>query len=244
MEVRIDLFMVEKGMVNTRSQARMLIKQGDVFCNGKLVKKPGFLVKDSDEIKIDQEFLYVSRGALKLVKAIDEFGLDFNDKIIADCGASTGGFTQVSLMKGAKKVYSIDVGHNQLSEILKTDDRVENMEGVNLKHPLELSEKVDFCVADISFISIKKVFPTMWSLLKEEGSCVVLIKPQFEAGSDRIGKNGIVKEEYLQDILVETKNWFKENNYNVFKWCESPIKGKTGNTEYLALIKGQQDNES
>ena len=134
MSERIDKFMTENEMVKTRSQARMLIKQGDVLCNGKMVTKPGLLVSESDQIEIKQRFLYVSRGALKLVKAVEEFDLDFTGKVIADCGASTGGFTQVSLQNGAAKVYALDVGHDQLDQILKLDSKVENIEGVNLKN--------------------------------------------------------------------------------------------------------------
>ncbi len=240
MAERIDKLMLEKGMVKTRSQARMLIKQGDVTCNGQRVTKPGQLVKDTDDISVGQDFLYVSRGALKLKKAIEEFDLDFTDKTIADCGASTGGFTQVSLMSGAKKIYAIDVAHDQLEKSLVDHPQVINMPGTNLKHELELPEKVDFCVADLSFISIMKVYPTMNSLLKEGGKSVVLIKPQFEAGAGRISKNGIVKEEYLPEILAEVKAWFNRHDFSIEKFCESPITGKTGNIEYLALISQSQ----
>lgn len=228
--------MLESGMVKTRSQARMLVKQGDVTCNGKLVKKAGHLVIESDEIKITQDELFVSRGAYKLARALKEFNIDFKGKTIADCGASTGGFTQVSLDYGAQKVFAIDVGHDQLDPIIKEDKRVINMEGVNLKHPLELPEKVDFCVCDISFISITKVFPTIASLLKEGGKSILLLKPQFEAGPNRLGNNGVVKEKYKQVVLDEILAWFKENDFEVQALCESPIKGKVGNTEYLALI--------
>lgn len=239
MPERIDKLMVEKGMVKTRSQARMLIKQGDVKCDGKLVSKPGLLITAEAIIEIKQNFLYVSRGAFKLKKAIDEFELNFEGKVIADCGASTGGFTQVAIMSGAKKVYAIDVGHDQLDPLLIDHPQVVNMPGVNLKHELALPEKVDYCVADLSFISIKKVYPTMNSLLKKGGKSIVLIKPQFEAGPERLGKNGIVKEEKLFEILNEVKEWFKHNGYIIEGWCESPIRGKTGNVEYLALITMQ-----
>ncbi len=235
--MRIDKFMVEKKMVLTRSQASMLIKQGDVFCNGKQVKKPGLDVSDADEIEIRTGKLYVSRGAYKLIRALDEFEMDVKDKVVADCGASTGGFTQVCLERGASKVYAIDVGHDQLHELVKNDPRVINMEGVNLKDKLELPEKVDLAVADISFISLRLVFPTIASLLKENAKAIVLVKPQFEAGKERLGKGGIVSEAHQEEILDEVRTWFKENNYKINKLIESPIKGKTGNTEYLALIE-------
>ena len=244
MQKRIDIFLVESGKLKSRSQARMLIKQGDVYCNDQKEKKKGLLVSESDVIEIKQDYHFVSRGALKLVKAIESFNLDFKDKIIADCGASTGGFTQVSLIEGAKRVYAIDVGRDQLEASLLKDPRVINMPSVNLKNPLNLAEKVDFCVADLSFISIKKVFPNMLKLLKDEGLCVVLIKPQFEAGKERVGKNGIVKESAREEILEEVLAWFKSNGHKILSCIESPITGKSGNKEYLALIKGRQDSES
>ena len=248
MSERIDKYMLEKQMVRTRSQARMLIKQGDVLCNGKEVSKPGLNVSDDDLIEIKQRFLYVSRGALKLVKAIEEFGLDFNGMTVADCGASTGGFTQVSLMNGASKVYALDVGHDQLDMILREDPRVENREGVNLKFEIPLDDKVDICVADLSFISITKVFLNMRKILKPNGFSVVLIKPQFEAGSERVSKGGIVKDVHLEEIVTEVKSWFHDNGFVIKSICPSPITGKTGNTEYLALIKDQAtsqiDNEA
>jgi 23S rRNA (cytidine1920-2'-O)/16S rRNA (cytidine1409-2'-O)-methyltransferase len=236
MSERIDKLMVDLGLVKTRSQARMLIKPGDVICTGDKVTKPGKMAVKSDEIKIKERALYVSRGAYKLLKAIEEFDLDFSGKIVADCGASTGGFTQVALLNGAEKVYAIDVGHDQLDSLIKNHPKVINMEGVNLKNTVELPEKVDICVADLSFISITKVYPTMDSLLKASGCSVVLIKPQFEAGRERLGKGAIVAPEHQQEVLGEVLAWFKDNNFLVEKRCESPITGKTGNIEYLALI--------
>jgi 23S rRNA (cytidine1920-2'-O)/16S rRNA (cytidine1409-2'-O)-methyltransferase len=237
MSERIDKIMVDAGLVKTRSQARMLIKQGDVSYNKKPVKKAGLIVDDPNLIEIKQGQLYVSRGAYKLVKAIEEFHLDFKDKLVVDCGASTGGFTQVSLVNGAKKVYAIDVGHDQLNPMLREDDRVINMEGINLKYPLELPEKVDYCVCDISFISITKVFLTISSFLKEGGKAIILIKPQFEAEKERIARGGIVKEEFQEEIVNEVRAWFVENDFQIINICESPITGKTGNIEYLALVE-------
>ena len=237
MSERIDKFMLQTGMVKSRSQASMLIRQGDVLCNGKVVTKTGMPVSESDRIEIKQRSLYVSRGAFKLLKAIEEFDLDFSGKIIADCGASTGGFTQISLQAGAQKVYAIDVGHDQLDSLLLNDSRVINIEGVNLKHSYELPEKVDFCVTDISFISITKVFPTIFSFLKDGGKVVALLKPQFEAGKERLGKGGIVKPEYISQIKNEAQAWFRKNGFEIEKECESPVRGKEGNKEFLLLIK-------
>lgn len=234
---RIDKVMVERGLVKTRSQASMLITQGDVFCNGVKVKKTGQKVTEADLIEINQDQLYVSRGAYKLKKAIEEFRLNFEDKVVVDVGASTGGFTQVSLEAGAKKVYSIDVGHDQLNPLLLNDERVENLEGMNIKFPVELPEKVDFCVVDLSFISITKVFKNIAELLKNSGKVVVLIKPQFEAGKERMGKNGLVKEETREVVNQEVKEWFSSNGYILEQEIVSPIVGnKSGNTEYLWLV--------
>ena len=205
MSFRIDKYMVDQKMVRTRSQARMLIKQGDVICDGQKVSKPGFLVDETSHIEILQREIYVSRGAFKLLKAIEEFQIDFRDKIVADCGASTGGFTQVCLLNGAKKVYAIDVGHDQLDTILRSNLKVINREGVNLKYPIEIEQKVDFCVADLSFISLKQVYLNIDKILKPSGKSIVLIKPQFEAGKERVGKKGIVKESFQQEILLGLK---------------------------------------
>jgi 23S rRNA (cytidine1920-2'-O)/16S rRNA (cytidine1409-2'-O)-methyltransferase len=234
---RIDKVMVEKGMVRTRSQARMLIEQGDVYCNDKLVKKAGLKVNLEDHLEIRNRSLFVSRGAYKLEKALVEFEVEPEEKIVADVGASTGGFTQLMLQRGAKKVYAIDVGHDQLAPELMENPNVINLEGTNIKFPLELDELVDICVVDLSFISITQVFKNIDALMKPGGQAVILIKPQFEAGKERLGKNGLVKAELREVILGEVLEWFKENSFRIVKCVESPIHGKTGNVEYLALYQ-------
>lgn len=236
MSERIDKVLVDKNIVKTRSQARMLIEQGDVYCNGVQVKKAGLIVSDSDQFEIRTK-LYVSRGAYKLEKALDEFNIDPKDLVVADVGASTGGFTQVLLERRAKHVFCIDVGVDQLSPILKEDNRVTNLEGINIKHPLELEEKVDLCVVDLSFISLKNVFHNIYALLKEKGRVVALVKPQFEAGPNRIGKNGIVNEEVGEVVFQEIFDWLQDNDFNVTRKTDSPITGKTGNKEYLVLVE-------
>lgn len=238
MSERIDKLMLEKGLVKTRSQARMLIEQGDVYCNNKLVTKSGLKVNLEDQIDIRNRGLFVSRGAYKLEKALNEFNIDPKNKIVADVGASTGGFTQLLLQHDAKKIYAIDVGHDQLAKELRSESKVVNLEGINIKYPLELDEKVDLCVIDLSFISIKQVFKNIDALLKPTGLAIILIKPQFEAGKERLGKNGIVKDDKTRlQILDEVLLWFKENNFKILKTIESPISGKTGNIEYLALYQ-------
>lgn len=238
MSNRIDKEMLERQMVKTRSQARMLIEQGDVYCNEKLVSKPGLNVTENDQIEIRNRSLFVSRGAYKLEKALNMFNIDPKDKVVADIGASTGGFTQLLLQRGAKKIYCIDVGHDQLHEDLKGLPQVVNMEGVNIKYPLELPEKVDLCVVDLSFISIKQVYHNIQSLLAPNGKSIILVKPQFEAGKERLGKNGLVKNEGMrEEIFKEVLNWFTENDYSIIEKTESPIAGKTGNLEYLIVVE-------
>lgn len=229
--------MVEQGLVLTRSQARMLIKQGDVFCNDKLVKKPGLLIEASAKIEIKSDQLYVSRGAYKLKKAIDFFNIDLSEKIVMDCGASTGGFTQVALEAGAQKVYALDVGHDQISRILREDKRVINQEGINLKNEFTLEVKCDAFVMDLSFISIKLVIDNIIKNLKHEGIGALLIKPQFEVGRERIGKNGLVKPEDSLKSACELKAFLETKFSHVSEFVESPIKGKTGNTEYLIFVR-------
>ena len=239
MSERLDRLMLSREMVKTRSQARMLIEQGDVQVNGKQVTKPGHSTKESDIIEIVDRTLYVGRGAYKLEKAIEEFKLNFEGLVVADVGASTGGFTQVCLNAGAKKVFAIDVGTGQLAQILRDDERVVNLEGINAKHPIELpeNEKVDAFVMDVSFISIKHVLLNAMELLRPGGFGMVLIKPQFEAGPERVGKKGIIKEEHREEILEEVLEWFEQNGIKLEALALSPITGKTGNVEYLSLLR-------
>jgi 23S rRNA (cytidine1920-2'-O)/16S rRNA (cytidine1409-2'-O)-methyltransferase len=234
---RIDKILVDLDILKTRSQAKMLIAQGCVYHNDQKVLKAGLKVSPEDKFEIKEMSIFVSRGAYKLEKAISDFDLNLEGLVVADIGASTGGFTQVALEAKAKRVYAIDVGHDQLSPLLKDDNRVINLEGTNIKYPLELPEKVDLCVVDLSFISIKLVYRNIHSLLKEDGKSIVLIKPQFEAGRQRLGKQGLVSERDLPLILNEVKDWFVESGFEISKIIESPIKGnKSGNSEYLALI--------
>lgn len=236
MSDRLDKVMVAKKIVLTRSQARMLIEQGDVEVNGKKATKPGQKAQEDDVITIVDRTLYVGRGAYKLEKAISEFNLKFEGLVVADIGASTGGFTQICLNNGASKVYAVDVGRDQLAPIFRDDERVINMEGVNAKYPIEIEEKIDAFVMDISFISQTLVLKNVMALLKENGFGVTLIKPQFEAGPERVGKKGLISEENRKIILQEVLDWMDANSIEVKELIESPITGKTGNTEYLALV--------
>lgn len=238
MKERIDKVMVERGIVNTRSQASMLIGQGDVECNGTIVTKTGLKISDDDEVTIIERKLYVSRGGYKLEKALEYFKVNVKGFICADVGASTGGFTQVLIQNGAAKVYCVDVGHDQLAVELKQLPNVVNLEGTHIKDA-ELPEKVDLAVVDLSFISIKLVIEDILNLIKKDGHVIVLIKPQFEAGKERIGKNGLIKDESLREVILnEVLDYFKSLNLLVSEVINSPIVGnKSGNTEYLCVLK-------
>lgn len=233
---RLDKYMVDTKMVLTRSQARMLIKQGDVTVNGKIISKAGHNINESDQVQIKEKNLYVSRGAYKLKKAIEEFEIDFLGLTAMDCGASTGGFTQVLLENNINKVYALDVGHDQLSEILKNNSKVINQEGINLKNNFQLNELCDCFVMDISFISIKLVLDNVIANLKPGGFGVLLIKPQFEVGKEKIGKGGLVSVTDAEQCKNEMKDWLESKFKNVSTIIESPIKGKTGNKEYLVKV--------
>ncbi len=230
--------MVERKLVDSRSRALQLIKDEQIYVNEVLIKKSSFNVTEDDKIEIKEEFPYVGRGALKLEGAFEAFKLDFTQKIIADIGASTGGFTDFSLQHGAKKVYAIDVGHDQLAQKLRNDGRVINLEGKNIREGVELPEKVDMIVSDLSYISLRLVIDEMAKLLVPYGEMVLLFKPQFEVGRDNIGKNGIVKNFIIiKKVLNEFWDDLIKKELHPQGLSRSPIKGKTGNQEYLIYIK-------
>lgn len=240
---RIDKLLVDLGFARSRSQAQLLIEEGVVFYNGQLVKKSGHTVNDQSLIEVKKEIQYVGRGAHKIERALKEFNVNPDDLVVADVGASTGGFTDYVLHCGAKRVFAIDVGHDQLADYLVNDDRVVNLEGINIRYPLKLDELVDLCVVDLSFISLKLTLETIFSLVKDGGDIITLVKPQFEAGKERIGKNGIVKNDEIRaDVLLELYDWCLESGYYIRNACRSPIEGKSGNIEYFFhFIKGNKE---
>lgn len=230
---RADKVLVEAGLAPTRSQAALLIDEGVVFYQNQKVEKASQNVS-AEGLEVRKEVLYVSRGAHKIERALERFNVDVKDKVIADVGASTGGFTDFVLRSGAKKVFCLDVGHDQLAESLRNDPRVENHEGVNIKFPFAISEKVDIAVVDLSFISLKLVLKNIFDLVRPGGRIVALVKPQFEVGRDGLDKNGIVKSEgHRLVMLSELKSWCQKENMPVSNQCESPILGKSGNKEYF-----------
>ena len=231
MKKRLDLLLVEKNFFETREKAKREIMAGNVIVNEQSVTKAGTMFKDTDElnIRIKDKLKYVSRGGLKLEKAIKIWNLDFKDKLVLDIGASTGGFTDCSLQNGAKLVFSVDVGKNQLDWKLRNNEKVVSMEEMHIK---------DLNVIDVSFISLTKVIPYFKKFLSENGKIIMLIKPQFEVGREKIGKNGVVEnEEYHDEAIKKIISFSKECGYSLVGVEDSPIKGTKGNKEFLIYLK-------
>lgn len=243
MKKRLDLILVERELFETREKAKREIMAGNVIVNEQVVTKAGTMLKDNDElnIRIKDKLKYVSRGGLKLEKAIKTWDLDFKDKSVLDIGASTGGFTDCALQNGAKCVYSVDVGKNQLDWKLRNDERVLSLEEMHIKDLKEEdinNEKVDFIVIDVSFISLTKVIPYLKKFLAKTGKIVMLVKPQFEVGREKIGKNGVVEnEEYHDEAIKKIISFSKESGYELLGVEDSPIRGTKGNKEFLMLLK-------
>ncbi|GAA0689496.1 MULTISPECIES: TlyA family RNA methyltransferase [Clostridium] len=237
---RLDILLVNKGFFQSRERAKASIMAGDIFVDGMRVDKAGERVKVISNIEVrGAELPYVSRGGLKLEKAIAEFGIDLNEKVSMDVGASTGGFTDCMLQNGAVKVFSIDVGYGQFAWKLRIDPRVVCMERTNIRYVEKdsIGMDIDFSSIDVSFISLKKVIPKVIELLGEKGEVVALIKPQFEAGREKVGKKGVVREASTHKEVIEgIVNYLKEMNMNILNLSFSPIKGPEGNIEYLVYF--------
>ena len=233
--------MTQRGLAESREKAKALIMAGQGYLNGQKELKAGASVKPDDEIEVrGSRNPFVSRGGLKLQKAAEKFDIDLNDCVCMDIGASTGGFTDCMLSHGAKKVYSIDVGYGQLAWKLRTDERVVNMERTNFRYVTheQIPEDIDFASVDVSFISLKIILPVLRELLKSDGQAVCLIKPQFEAGREKIGKKGVVRDPQVHIEVVENTVAFAlERGFDVKNLDFSPIKGPEGNIEYLMHIE-------
>lgn len=234
---RADVLLYEKGIVDSREKGKRLIMQGLVFVGTLRVDKPGERLDEDVDIYVkDNPLIYVGRGGLKLEKAIDEFKIDLKDTITMDIGASTGGFTDCMLKEGAIKVYAVDVGYGQLDWSLRNDQRVIVMERTNIRNviPEDIGEKLDFISIDVSFISLGLVLPVAKSLLKKDGEIVALIKPQFEAGKDNVGKKGIVRDKNIHiKVLQEIIDMSTNLALGVKNLSFSPITGAKGNIEFL-----------
>jgi 23S rRNA (cytidine1920-2'-O)/16S rRNA (cytidine1409-2'-O)-methyltransferase len=215
-----------------------MIMAGEVAVEGMAVTKPGTLVKEEAVITIVAPPPFVSRGGIKLAYALDQSQLDVSGKVAADIGASTGGFTDCLLQRGARRVYAIDVGRGQLDYRLRQDPRVVVIEGVNARYPMALPEKVDLATIDVSFISVEKVIPSVAQLVKENGYLVVLIKPQFEAGRREVGKGGIIKDPLIHArVLGRFVAWLTENKLRLGGLLPSPLLGASGNREFFVLLR-------
>lgn len=237
---RIDCLLVDKGIIETREKAKRVVMEGVVFIGEERIDKPGQKVDVDSEIFVKYDPVpYVGRGGLKLERAIDIFHIELQNKIVMDVGASTGGFTDCMLKNGAKKVYAIDVGYGQLDWKLRKDERVIVKERTNIRYVKkeDIGEEIDFVSIDVSFISLRLVLPVVKELLKDNGSIVALIKPQFEAGREKVGKKGLVKDKKVHiDVINTIVEFCKYIDLNVNDITYSPIKGAKGNIEYLAFI--------
>ncbi len=233
---RIDALLVERGLAETRTQAQALILAGDVFVGEQLAEKPGSLVPGDAPLRLRQKLRYVSRGGLKLERALHELDISVAGKICADIGASTGGFTDCLLQAGARKVYAIDVGRGQLHSRLAADPRVVSREGVNARYLSEadLPEVVDIATVDVSFISLTQVLPAVVQRLRQGGTLIALIKPQFEVGRSKVGKGGVVKDAAAREEAIRKIAAFLEREgLRVLGRLDSPIAGPAGNVEAL-----------
>ena len=244
-KIRLDVFLTEKGLVPSRERAKALIMAGQVYVKNQKCDKAGMmLAEDETEIEIRGEQLkYVSRGGLKLEKAMNEFSISLDGKTTMDIGASTGGFTDCMLQNGAVKVFAVDVGYGQFAWKLRSDKRVVNMERTNIRYVTtdDIGQKIDFASIDVSFISLKLVLPVVFDLLCDNGEVVALIKPQFEAGKGQVGKKGVVRDKNIHFEVIRTVIDFALNNgFYLSGLSFSPIKGPEGNIEYLAHLKKGQ----
>lgn len=237
---RLDVLLVEKGFFDTREKAKRNIMAGVVFVDNERIDKCGQKVKTTSNIEVKGNSIpYVSRGGLKLEKAVNEFKLDLNGKVCMDVGASTGGFTDCMLQHGAAKVYAVDVGYGQFDWKLRNDPRVTCMERTNIRYvkPEDIGESIDFASIDVSFISLRLVLPVVKSLLKQDGEITALIKPQFEAGRDKVGKKGVVRDKETHFEVIKNVAYYAASiGLLPYKLTYSPVKGPEGNIEYLLYM--------
>ena len=244
---RLDITLFERGFAESREKAKALIMSGIVYVNDQKEIKAGRDIKPDDVVEVRGSTLkYVSRGGLKLEKAMESFPIQLGDTICMDIGASTGGFTDCMLQNGASKVYSIDVGYGQLAWKLRSDERVVNLERTNFRYVTKeiIPEDIDFASVDVSFISLKLILPVMYNLLKSEGEAVCLIKPQFEAGKENVGKKGVVRDPAIHEMVIRTIAEFANSQkFYVLGLEHSPVKGPEGNIEYLMYLRKSDKDE-
>ena len=245
---RLDILLVERGIISSREKAKASIMAGQVYVDGQKIDKAGEKISVEANIEYRGHAIpYVSRGGLKLEKAMKIWPITLEDKVCMDIGASTGGFTDCMLQNGAKKVFSVDVGYGQFAWKLRTDERVVCMERTNIRYvtPDDIGELLDFASIDVSFISLKKIMPATIGLLKDKGEVVALIKPQFEAGREKVGKKGVVRDIAVhKEVVHGIVDYLLEQNLNVLGIGYSPIKGPEGNREYLVYFSKDKEKES
>ena len=245
MKERLDVLLVNRGLAPSREKAKTMIMEGNVFVNNNREDKAGSTFPEDCEIEIHGTTLkYVSRGGLKLEKAMTHFGIGLEGKVCMDIGASTGGFTDCMLQNGAVKVYAVDVGYGQFAWKLRQDPRVVCMEKTNIRYvtPDQIDDLLDFASVDVSFISLTKVLGPARALLKDKGQMVCLIKPQFEAGREKVGKKGVVRDKKVHEEVIENVTQFAiTNGFSIHALEYSPIKGPEGNIEYLVYIEKSEE---
>ena len=245
MKIRLDQYLCQHGLAQSRERAKALIMAGIVFVNEEKSDKPGNMIDEQAHVEVrGHDIGYVSRGGLKLEKAMQVFPVSPSEKVCMDIGASTGGFTDCMLQNGAKKVYAVDVGYGQLAWKLRCDERVKNMERTNIRYvtPEMLEEPVEFFSVDVSFISLKHIFPVAAAVTTADAQGVCLVKPQFEAGKEKVGKKGVVREAQThREVLHQAISYALENGFSVLGLDHSPIKGPEGNIEFLMYVKKQGD---
>lgn len=248
-KTRLDVLLVERGFAESRQKAQAVIMAGQVFVSGQRSDKPGTAVANDAPVEVRGAALrYVSRGGLKLEKAMKTWPITLAGKVCADIGASTGGFTDCMLQNGAERVYAVDVGYGQLDWRLRNDPRVVCLERTNARYLStdEVPQPLDFASIDVSFISLKLIFPALYQLLKEGGEIACLIKPQFEAGREKVGKKGVVRDSAVHlEVLEHFLDHARENDFTVLGITYSPIRGPEGNIEYLGYLRksGEPDAE-
>ncbi len=247
MKQRLDIYLVENGLVSGRDLAKSLIMEGKVYVNNQKADKAGEQVSEKDKVELRGETLkYVSRGGLKLEKAMNSFPIKLDGLVSMDIGASTGGFTDCMLQNGASKVFAVDVGYGQLAWKLRTDERVVNMERTNIRYvtPEDIGQELDFASVDVAFISLKLVLPVAKNLLREGGEIVALIKPQFEAGREKVGKKGVVRDpEVHKEVIEEVVTFAQNTGFEILGLDFSPIRGPEGNIEYLMYARKKEEFE-
>lgn len=248
MKQRLDVYLFENSFAESREKAKAIIMSGNVYINNQKADKAGETVSDTDIVEVrGKTNPFVSRGGLKLDKAINVFGVDLKDKVCVDIGASTGGFTDCMLQNGAKKVFCIDVGYGQLAWKLRTDPRVVNMERTNIRYvtPEQIGEELDFASIDVSFISLKLVLPVAKELTGATGEILALIKPQFEAGREKVGKKGVVRDINVhKEVAQEVVSYAESIGLYMKNFDFSPVRGPEGNIEYLLyLTKNEEEKQ-